>query len=559
MKKVLFVILSISLSISTLFGAITVSTFIGKNEPGWSDLVVQKLANVNSMVYVGGTTSSYYLADSSKIYKISSNGIISTFAGNDIAARIDGTGTVASFSYITSITSDSSGNLYVLDNDGKIYIRKITPAGIVTTIANVSFDIASFIACDKSITSSTTLYVEDNLSIKKIVLSGTTATVTEVINGSEVFNEETAETTPAKFGTIQAITAINGVLYFSDDGFKLYKLTVSTKAITEITNNTTPIENITKLVNDGTNVFTVDNGKIKQISGNSTIDIAGNSDYTVVDGTAEAASFANIQAIATTSAGILQILDSGMFRKLTVSSKTVQTQTTLTINQSEVNYSTVIPYETLNSFVMDGNGGFYASDSTKIYHISSGKKITTLTPGFTGISAMLRDNVGNLYVADVNSIKKISTDKTTVTTLAGSTTAGYIDDTFTAARFDDIAGMTMDSKGNIFVIDKGNNAIRQVTFTDSDTITVSTSTGTSTLSTIQNTTTGWYLLGSSESIKPAEIKATKSTIKIIWQYVNNAGWRAYSDDGATKTALSNMKISTIENINPGDGFWIYIP
>lgn len=56
------------------------------------------------------------------------------FAGSSTAATVDGTGAAASFTSIRGITSDASGNLYVCDLGGKV-IRKITPAGVVTTIA----------------------------------------------------------------------------------------------------------------------------------------------------------------------------------------------------------------------------------------------------------------------------------------------------------------------------------------------------------------------------------------------------------------------------------------
>lgn len=77
-----------------------------------------------------------YVADSpnNRIWKISNTGVTTSLAGNGTAQSIDGTGTSANFNYPTGITVDSQGNLYVCDYKG-LKIRKVNPAGVVTTIA----------------------------------------------------------------------------------------------------------------------------------------------------------------------------------------------------------------------------------------------------------------------------------------------------------------------------------------------------------------------------------------------------------------------------------------
>ncbi|ANJ73375.1 hypothetical protein K6V72_19225 [Ralstonia insidiosa] len=69
-----------------------------------------------------------------RIRKITVPGVVSTFAGSGTGSEADGTGTAASFSSPIGITFDSTGNLYVVDTSGNT-IRKITPAGVVTTLA----------------------------------------------------------------------------------------------------------------------------------------------------------------------------------------------------------------------------------------------------------------------------------------------------------------------------------------------------------------------------------------------------------------------------------------
>ena len=68
------------------------------------------------------------------IDKITPEGVVTTLAGSGSQGDVNGTGTAASFDYPGGVALDSSGNLYVGDTSNEL-IRKITSDGIVTTIA----------------------------------------------------------------------------------------------------------------------------------------------------------------------------------------------------------------------------------------------------------------------------------------------------------------------------------------------------------------------------------------------------------------------------------------
>lgn len=123
------------------------------------------------------------------IRKISPGRVVSTLAGSPgISGAVDGTGSAARFNSPTGIAVDASGNVYVAEA-GDWTIRKITPAGVVSTFAGAAFQLGSadgvgtaarfFIPYGLAIDSSGNLYVADrgNHTIRKITADGTVSTL----------------------------------------------------------------------------------------------------------------------------------------------------------------------------------------------------------------------------------------------------------------------------------------------------------------------------------------------------------------------------------------------
>jgi sugar lactone lactonase YvrE len=92
------------------------------------------------------TSSNIYVADrdNNLIRKVTASGVVTTLAGlaNGITGSTDGTGTAARFNGPYGVAVDTSGNVYVVDTSNKL-IRKITPAGVVTTLAGLAGSVGS--------------------------------------------------------------------------------------------------------------------------------------------------------------------------------------------------------------------------------------------------------------------------------------------------------------------------------------------------------------------------------------------------------------------------------
>ncbi|APR77007.1 Hypothetical protein A7982_02354 [Minicystis rosea] len=171
---------------------------------GPEGIAVDKVGNV----YVANTSSH-------TIVKVTSEGIVTTLAGSPgEAGSADGTGSAARFYYPHALAVDAAGNIYVADG-GNHTIRKVSPAGAVTTLAGspgvagdvdgkgraMRFRSPSAIAVDEA----GNVYVGDsgNYTLRKVTAAGIGTTVAGRAGSYDVVD---GTASGARFTGIQSIT-----------------------------------------------------------------------------------------------------------------------------------------------------------------------------------------------------------------------------------------------------------------------------------------------------------------------------------------------------------------
>jgi sugar lactone lactonase YvrE len=429
----------------------------------------------------------------STIRKITPAGVVSTFAGTPgIQGSVDGTGSAARFGGPNGVATDKAGNLYITDS-GNNTIRKITPAGVVTTLAGAveqwgsddgtgsaaRFNTPSGVAVDAS----GNVYVSDtgNNTIRKIAPVGV---VTTLAGSAGRSGNEDGTGAAARFEMPGGLTLdASGNLLVIDAGAirKVTPAGVVTTVIRSQWNTATALA-----VDEAGNIFLADSGDntIRKITPAGVVTtMAGTSgSYGSADGTGAAARFRAPWGLVVDGSGNLLVTDSGSnaIRKITPAGVVTTFAGALGSYGAANGTGAAAAFNFPSAVAVDGSGNVLVADANNnvIRQITPAGVVTTLAGSFdsggsqdgTGASAQFNnpnglaiDRQGNVFVADSASstIRKI-TSAGVVTTLAGPEIAGS---TGTGApdRFSWPSGLAVDGSGNLFVADTGNSLIRKIT------------------------------------------------------------------------------------------------
>ena len=187
-----------------------------------------------------------YAADTANhtIRRISPIGVTSTLAGlPGSPGSADGSGTSARFLYPAGLALDAAGDLYVADT-GNHLIRRVTPAGLVTTIAGLAgvFGAVDGPAADArfraprgvAVDASGNLYVADtdNHTIRRISSRGA---VTTLAGSAGLLGGDNGTGGAARFNyPVGIITAAPGSLIIADSANHTIRLMTATSAVSTL-------------------------------------------------------------------------------------------------------------------------------------------------------------------------------------------------------------------------------------------------------------------------------------------------------------------------------------
>ncbi len=176
----LFVADAVTFSIHQVSAAGVVSTVAGNGDCCYSgDGGLARNALLNLAPWGGGLAvdgqGSLYIADTAnqRVRKVSPLGIITTVAGNGVSNGYSGDGGPAigaQLNYPSNVAVDSRGNVYIADS-GNAVIRKVSPSGIISTVAQGG---GRALAVDQA----DNLYFLDASGVRKLSASGNITTFT---------------------------------------------------------------------------------------------------------------------------------------------------------------------------------------------------------------------------------------------------------------------------------------------------------------------------------------------------------------------------------------------
>ncbi len=270
-----------------------------------------------------------YVGDHSnhRIRKVSPTGVVTTLAGSGGAGNADGTGTAARFNLPVGLAVDAAGNVYVADH-GYERIRKVSPTGVVTTLAGstpgyadgtgaaAQFDNLFGVAVDAA----GNVYVADhgNNRIRKVSPTGV---VTTLAGSTLGYADGTGAAAKFEGPHGVAVDAAGNVYVADRDNNRIRKvsptgvvttLAGSTQGYADGTGAAAQFSSPTGVAVDAAgNVYVADrkNDRIRKVSPTGVVTTLAGSTQGYADDTGASAKFANPTGVAVDSIGNIYVAD----------------------------------------------------------------------------------------------------------------------------------------------------------------------------------------------------------------------------------------------------------
>jgi sugar lactone lactonase YvrE len=450
------------------------------------------------------------------VYRIDTSRTLTRVAGDGFNgfAGDGGRATEARLSHPAGLAVDAAGNLYVTDVSNN-RIRKVTPAGIITTVAGdgtygfsgdggpaTNAHLAS--PTDVTVDSAGNLYIADegNERVRKVASNGTITTVAGV--GSFGMSGDGGPATRAELHTPYGVAAgPAGDLYIADLGnHRVRKVTTSGTISTVAGNGTSgfsgdggPATSASVGASDvavdaaGT-LFILDYMRVRQVTPAGTISTVagtGTFGFSGDGGPANSAQLGAPQAVAADAAGGPVIADTGNVRLRKVfGDGTINTiaGNGYTYYSGDGGPAERAQLNDPRAVAMDATGATYIADASnnRVRRVAADGTISTFAgmgvAGFAGDggpatkawlakpSGVVVGRGGSVYIADTtNNRVRVVGPGGTITTVAGDGSTGFSGDggPATAARLNRPTGLALDAAGNLFIADTANQRVRMVT------------------------------------------------------------------------------------------------
>jgi sugar lactone lactonase YvrE len=460
---------------------------------------------------VADASGTLYVADTGNhtIRRITAAGVVTTFAGlAGSSGSANGSGSSARFNTPGGIAIDSMGNLYVADtlNDT---IRKITSAGVVTTLAGVAGTNGSadgpaatatfFQPAAVAVDASGNVFVADTFNSTVRMIAGGTVTTLAGTAGSSGSADGTGAN--ARFSEPRGIaTDAVGNIFVSDSNNNILRKVTPQGVVTTLagtagasgamdgTGAAAQFRYPTGLrVDANGNLFVADtvNDQVRRVTAAGVVTtFAGTAPAPgSADQTGATASFDSPFGISADASGNTYVADYQNFtiRKISAGGVVTTLAGSPGVSGSADGTGNAARFTYPYDVSADASGVVYVADSGNytIRTISPAGVVATLA-GSAGMSgavdgtgaaarfgfpaAVAADGHGNVYVADGSTIRKVTSPAGVVTTLAGMAgSPDSVDGTGSAARFYSPQGIAIDSNGNLYVSDLGASNVRRVT------------------------------------------------------------------------------------------------
>jgi len=503
-------------------GAVT--TFAGQPDvPGGTDGTGTNALFNRPRSLAFDTNGNLLVADTSNhtLRKITPAGVVSTLAGKVLLpGSVDATGTNAQFSYPAGVAVDLAGNAYVADEANDL-VRKVTPAGVVTTLAGkasrpgsadgTNTDAQFYFPDGIGLDAAGNVYVTDsvNKTLRKVTPVGTNWVVTTIAGRVMVAGSANGLGTNALFGAPSNLAADSRTnIYVADtDNNTIRKLTpvgtnwmVSTPDGQSGTWGNADGSGPSALFHSPTdvaldaagNLYVTDanNNTIRKITTNNVVSTLAGQSSGSADGSGAAALFWSTAGVTTDNAGNIYVADyyNSTIRRLTTNGA-VTTIAGLagslgSADGANSNARFFYPF----NLAADIHDNLYVTDSQnctirKLSPVGTNWVVSTIAgqPGFFGSAdgfgtnalfylptGIAVDTNGNVYVSDYgnDTIRKVAPSGTNwlVSTLAGMVgTTGHADGTGTNASFYYPHGLAIDAAGSLYLADMDNATIRKLT------------------------------------------------------------------------------------------------